>query len=70
MRTHSEIVTAAGPARLAELRGVSLHTARSWAQRNSIPAEHWFDISREGIASVEELAVAVATSPRRRGAEA
>lgn len=65
MRTHSEIVNAAGADRLATLRRVSLHTARSWAQRDSIPAEHWSDIVKADLASLEELADAAALKPRK-----
>ncbi|WP_181321168.1 hypothetical protein [Sphingomonas sp. PP-CE-3G-477] len=65
MRTHTEIVNAAGADRLATLRRVSLHTARSWAQRDSIPAEHWSDIVKADIASWEELGNAAAAKPRK-----
>lgn len=64
MRTHTEIVSAAGADRLATLRSVSLHTARSWAQRDSIPSEHWADIAREQLATLEELAAAAAAKAR------
>lgn len=60
MRSHSDIVHAIGAQSLASLRGVSLHTARSWAHRDSIPAEHWSSLVREGHASLEELAEAAA----------
>lgn len=65
MRTHSEIVIAAGADRLAALRSVSLHTARSWAQRDSIPSEHWSSIVRADLATLEELADAAAAKPRK-----
>lgn len=64
MRTHSEIVSKAGPDKLATLRKVSLHTARSWAQRDSIPAEHWQALVMAGHATLEELAAAAATRTR------
>lgn len=61
MRTHSEIVAAAGkPEEVALRYGVSVHTVRSWAQRNSIPAEHWAGFAKAGTASLEELAIAAA----------
>ena len=61
MRTHSDIVKAAGTAEyVAEMRGVSVHTARSWIARNSIPAEHWAGFAASGWATLEELAAAVA----------
>ena len=56
MRNHTDIVRAAGVERLALLRRVSIHTARSWAARNRIPAEHWAALARAGHASLEELA--------------
>lgn len=64
MRTHTEIVNAAGADRLAGLRRVSLHTARSWAQRDSIPSEHWSDIAEAKLATLEELAAAAASKVR------
>ena len=61
MRTHSQIVKAAGTAEaVAEQRGVSVHTVRSWMQRDSIPAEHWAAFARNGWASLDELALAAA----------
>lgn len=61
MRTHSEIVKAAGTTEeVASARGVSVHTVRSWVQRNSIPADQWAAFAASGWASLEELAVAAA----------
>jgi uncharacterized protein YjcR len=61
MRTHSQIVAAAGRAEeIAIRRGVSVHTVRSWAQRDSIPGEHWAGFAEDGHATLEELAVAAA----------
>lgn len=61
MMTHSEIVAKAGkPEEVALRRGVSVHTVRSWMQRNSIPAEHWKGFADEGHATLEDLAVAAA----------
>lgn len=61
MRTHSQIVAAAGkPEQVALRHGVSIHTVRSWAQRDSIPAEHWAVFADEGDATLEELATAAA----------
>ena len=60
MRSHDQIVREAKPERLVELTGVSIHTARSWIQRNSIPAEHWAAVAGEGIATLDELAAAAA----------
>ena len=65
MRTHASIVNAAGADQVANRRGVSIHTARSWAQRDSIPAEHWQPFVTEGWATLEELAAHAARNPRR-----
>ena len=56
MRDHAQIITAAGkPETLAEKLGVSVHTVRSWVQRNSLPADHWQAFVDDGAASWEEL---------------
>lgn len=69
MRTHAEIVAAAGkPEEVALRRGVSVHTVRSWIQRDSIPADHWAAFAREGHATLDELADAA--EARRRSDEA
>lgn len=53
----------------AALRGVeSIHTVRSWRQRDSIPAHRWKDVSDAGFATLEELAAAAAS--RTEGAAA
>lgn len=67
MRTHSEIVAAADRDKLAELCGASIHTVRSWGQRNSIPAEHWSIFVQSGAATLEELVAGV--KPRRKDAD-
>lgn len=57
MTNHRETVRAAGtPEEVATWRGVSVHTVRSWIQRNSIPAEHWLAFAEAGHADLEELA--------------
>jgi len=61
MRSHRDIVIATGPDLIAGQRGLSIHTVRSWAQRNSIPADQWAWFAEQGHASLEELAIAVAT---------
>ena len=54
MQTHSGIVKRAGPAeQVANARGVSVHTVRSWIKRDSIPAEHWAGFVADGKASLE-----------------
>lgn len=59
MRTHAQIVAAADCAKIADLRGVSIHTVRSWGQRNSIPAEHWPTFVEIGAADLQTLAAGV-----------
>lgn len=58
MRTHADIVRAAGPENLAEQFKVSVNTARSWMTRSSIPPEYWAVLAEDGKASLEELAQA------------
>lgn len=71
MAIHSDIVKRAGkPEEVALARGVSVHTVRSWIQRNSIPAEQWAWFAREGHATLEELAEAAAKEPTADGDEA
>ena len=66
MRTHSEIVAAADCEQIAQARQASIHTVRSWGQRNSIPAEHWPAFIEAGAATLDELAAGV--KPRERKA--
>lgn len=61
MRTHAEIIRSRPAAEISQALDVSLHTVRSWAQRKSIPAEHWAAIRDLGIATLDELAAAAAT---------
>lgn len=68
MRTHAEIVAAADCDKIAEMREASIHTVRSWGQRNNIPAEHWPAFVQIGAATLEELAAGV--KPRERRAAA
>jgi oligoribonuclease (3'-5' exoribonuclease) len=67
MRTHSDIVAAADRDKIAGLCGASIHTVRSWGQRNSIPAEHWPIFIQVDAASLEELAAGV--KPRRKAGD-
>lgn len=55
MRNHTDIVKAIGPEVLAELTGAPITTVRSWAQRNSIPSDHWLVLVSEKHCSAEEL---------------
>ena len=57
MRTHTDIVRAAGGAEpVAVARAVSIHTVKSWMARDKIPDEHWSAFADAGWASLEELA--------------
>lgn len=61
MRTHSEIIeNFGGYNSLAKVMDENTSTVRSWWLRNSIPSEHWQQISDANIASLEELAAAAA----------
>jgi hypothetical protein len=66
MRTHSKIAKEAGAEKLESITGASIHTCRSWVQRNRIPPEYWQALSDEKIASLEELAAGAAAKPRAR----
>jgi hypothetical protein len=63
MRDHPEIVRAVGVEAVAEATGASIHTVRSWVQRESIPAEHWKLFADNDWASLEELAETI--KPRK-----
>lgn len=65
-RSHADIIAAADCQRLAELRGTSIHTVRSWGQRNSIPSEHWPDIADAGFATLDELVAGITPRKRRK----
>ena len=67
MRDHPEIVRAAGVEAVAEATGASIHTVRSWVQRESIPAEHWKLFAYKEWATLEELAETV--KPRKARTE-
>lgn len=63
MKTHSQILRDGPKAEaIAETLSVSVHTVRSWMQRDSIPAEHWAAISALGWATLEDLASYAAKS--------
>ncbi len=58
MRSHAQIVKAAGPVEtVAEQRGVSVHTVRSWIQRNSIPSDQWNAFAGDDVELLREIAV-------------
>lgn len=66
MRDHPDIVKEAGIDAVAEATGASVHTVRSWIQRESIPAEHWKLFADREWATLEELAETV--KPRKQRA--
>lgn len=66
-RNHRDVIKAAGAQRLSDALRVSIHTVRSWALRDSIPAEHWRELADLSLATLEELADAAAA--RRTSAE-
>jgi hypothetical protein len=63
MRDHAEIVRTAGIEAVAEATAASIHTVRSWIQRESIPAEHWKLFADHDWATLEELAATI--KPRK-----
>lgn len=58
MRSHKQIIQHAGAEQVIARAGlsVSLHTVRSWQQRNAIPGEYWAALDRAEIAPLCELA--------------
>lgn len=55
MRTHTDIVKAIGPEKVAELTGRPITTVRSWAHRNSIPSDHWLTLVAKKHCTADEL---------------
>lgn len=56
MLNHSDIVRRAGTPEEVALRfGISVHTVRSWIQRNRIPSDRWFDFIDAGLATRDDL---------------
>jgi hypothetical protein len=70
MKTHKQIIQAAGAQSVIDRAGlgVTIHTVRSWQQRDGIPAQYWAALDASGIASLAELAAAAAESAPRSGA--
>lgn len=57
MTTHAAIIKRAGTAEeVADWRGVSVHTVRSWIARDKIPDEHWAAFAEQKHATLKELA--------------
>ena len=58
MRSHAQIVKAAGAVEaVADRHGVSVHTVRSWIQRNSIPSDQWNAFAGDDVELLREIAV-------------
>lgn len=60
MRSHAEIIRDNDEALIAETAKVSVHTVRSWAQRNSVPSGYWSALIAAGLATADELIAAAA----------
>jgi hypothetical protein len=60
MRSHSDIIRSASAQTVSDLTDTSIHTVRSWGQRNSIPSEYWAALIAAGHATAEELIDAAA----------
>lgn len=60
MRSHSDIIRDAGELAVTSLTDASVHTVRSWVQRNSIPPKHWAALVGEGHCTADELMAAAA----------
>lgn len=68
MRKHRDIIQAKGAEAVRAVLGgiVSIHTVRSWQQRDAIPGEYWAALASGHVATLGELAGAA--DERRRGA--
>ena len=61
MRTHAEIIQAAGVTAVSKLTDKPISTVSSWGQRNSIPSEHWAALIGAGTCTADELIDAAAS---------
>ena len=71
MRSHRDIIQKAGAdaVHVALGRRVSIHTVRSWMQRDSIPAEHWRGLINAGLATANEMIDAAAPANNTQAVE-
>lgn len=62
MRTHKDIIQSTGAQAVIDRAGlaVTIHTVRSWQQRDGVPGEYWAALDAAGIATLAELAHAAA----------
>jgi hypothetical protein len=66
-RSHAEMITAAGgSSRLARILKVPAGRVHQWKRQDSIPPRYWPAIAGRGLASLEELAAALARRARLR----
>ena len=72
MKTHKQIIQAAGAQSVIDRAGlgVTIHTVRSWQQRDGIPAQYWAALDASGVASLAELAAAAAAGSASRDCSA
>lgn len=64
MQTHPDIIRKAGtPDEVAAKLGVSVHTVRSWLQRERIPSDRWADFANLTEVPLEEI---LETAPPRK----
>lgn len=69
MRTHEQIIIDAnGPSALGRLIGVDPGTAKQWKRLNSIPGRYWAALAEAKVATLEELANAVAAPTQDQAA--
>lgn len=69
MKTHKQIIQSTGAQSVIDRAGlgVTIHTVRSWQQRDGIPAQYWAALDASGIATLAELAAAAAGSAPQTG---
>jgi hypothetical protein len=60
MRSHSEIIRQVSAQTVSDLTDTSIHTVRSWGQRDSIPSEYWATLISAGKCTADELIHAAA----------
>lgn len=58
MRTHEQIISAAGPTAFAAKIGVEANTVFQWRRLNSIPAAYWRRVAEAELSTLDELAIA------------
>lgn len=70
MKSHAQIVAGSGTAEEVALRcGVSVHTVRSWQQRDSIPPDMWAVFVNDERTTLDELVAGVQQRKRKSDAQ-